>query len=209
MHILALFFFFISAEFDRTLGIFFSMSGFDIGIMYNKHNTAGTWIPNIWTPETFESQTNLNLVFKWYRIQMPGSRQSFIWILDRFSNGWSILGCHFALSIWIQVRFQMVTILTTIYSSPDQFVRYSNGVVRCPVPTKIDHLNTRLVRYSDPHCSWTIFWDFTPWVFQLEQLELLCDESSCCHFQPLQSPLPEICKNAKFKFVWSQCNLSN
>jgi hypothetical protein len=38
--------------------------------------------------------------------------------------------------------FQMVTILTTTYSSPDQFVRYSNGpVIRCPVPAKIDHSN--------------------------------------------------------------------
>ena len=49
--------------------------------------------------------------------------------------------------------FQMVTILTTTYSSPDQFIRYSNGpVIRCPVPAKIDHSNTRLVRYSDPNC---------------------------------------------------------
>jgi hypothetical protein len=49
--------------------------------------------------------------------------------------------------------FQIVTILTTIYSSLDQFVQFSNGpVIRCPVPAKIHHLNTGLVWYSDPRC---------------------------------------------------------
>ena len=44
----------------------------------------------------------------------------------------------------------MVTILTIIFSSPAQLVQYSNGpVIRCPVPAKIDHLNTGLVGYSD------------------------------------------------------------
>jgi hypothetical protein len=57
----------------------------------------------------------------------------------------------------------MVTNLTTIYSSPDQFVQYSNGpVIRCLVPVKIDrtgiqiptvdHPNTGLVRYYDVDC---------------------------------------------------------
>jgi hypothetical protein len=47
----------------------------------------------------------------------------------------------------------MVTILTTIYSSLDQFVWYSNGlVIRCLFPAKIDHSKTGLARYSDPHC---------------------------------------------------------
>jgi hypothetical protein len=48
----------------------------------------------------------------------------------------------------------MVTILTTVYSSLDQFVQYSNGpIIRSPVPAKIDHLNTGIVRYSDPTVS--------------------------------------------------------
>jgi hypothetical protein len=46
--------------------------------------------------------------------------------------------------------FQMVTILTTTYSSADQFVRYLNGqVIRCAVPAKIDHSNTGLVLFSN------------------------------------------------------------
>jgi hypothetical protein len=38
---------------------------------------------------------------------------------------------------------------------PNKFVQFFNvPVIRCLVPAEIDHSNTRLIRYLDPHCIW-------------------------------------------------------
>ena len=38
--------------------------------------------------------------------------------------------------------------------NPDDFVRFLNGPdFKCPVPAKIDHSKSGLVRISDPQCS--------------------------------------------------------
>jgi hypothetical protein len=66
----------------------------------------------------------------------------------RYSNG-PVLRCPVAENQSSEYRssFQMLAILTTIYSGPDKYVRYSNGlVIRCPVPAKIGiHIPTVLV----------------------------------------------------------------
>jgi hypothetical protein len=117
------------------------------GDMNMYYQTSEKW--NHLNTEQIEIQYSNGLVF---RCTVPENQSS------EYRTGFQMVEAFLA-AILLQPSeywscFQMVTILTTTYSSPDKLVRYSNGpVIRCLVQVKIDHSNTGLVRYSDPHCT--------------------------------------------------------
>jgi hypothetical protein len=73
-----------------------------------------------------------------------------------YLSGLLKIGPNFSASLnhFTQNKYFLLCIKLFTLAKPDKFVWFLNGpVFGCPVPLKIDHLNIRLVQYSDVHCT--------------------------------------------------------
>ena len=138
---------------------------------------VGIWIPIIWIPETFEYQTFWSSDFKWFGIQMVGVINISANQLVNNLNTSSVFkfktsteeGFFISWNIFCEKKIYLVVAYSQAQANTSSVNRKQDGVnlsrirLSCTVfkwhlntgPFDIqplfDHLNTKLVGYSDPH----------------------------------------------------------